>query len=251
MTGWIKIHRDLAEHWISQDMEKLGRWIDLLMYASHKDNKVIVGGKLIEVKRGQMIASCDFLAKRWKCSKSTVSTFLELLESDKMVERYTERKTTILTICNYDSYQQAESGTPNDIPNDNRTMSERCPNELKNVEECKEYKLTNSAHVCEENIQTWVAEREQQFCNTFKGLGAAIPLATKTGKTASDILKLLDVYMAHRQLKNLGHIDYRAFVNLFTWHIEQNKITIPTQPEQEKPKKKVKTNEDFYKEMYG
>jgi hypothetical protein len=251
MTGWIKIHREITEHWIFQDAEKFKWWVDLLIMASHEGCKTLVNGDLVSLKRGQLTVSLSFLSSRWGRSKEKVLNFLRLLESDHMIERKADRKSTTITICNYDSYQDVPEQTPTANQTDVRPMSDQSPTEYKNVEECKEYKLTNSAHVCEENIQTWVAEREQQFCNTFKGLGAAIPLATKTGKTASDILKLLDIYMAHRQLKNLGHLDYRAFVNLFTWHIEQNRITIPTQPEQEKPKKKVKTNEDFYKEMYG
>ena len=125
VTGWIKIHRELGKHWLAQDMERLGRWIDLLLLANYEDGKVLVGDSLVTLKRGQMIMSFSFLANRWKCSKSTASKFIELLESDGMVERSTERRATILTICKYDSYQQPSDTTPNDIANDCRTIAER------------------------------------------------------------------------------------------------------------------------------
>ena len=86
-TGWIKIHRELGKHWLAQDMEKLGRWIDLLLLANYEDGKVLVGDSLVTIKRGQMVMSFSFLAKRWDCSKSTACKFIELLESDGMVER--------------------------------------------------------------------------------------------------------------------------------------------------------------------
>lgn len=87
MSGWIKIHRSLLRHWIAQDTEKLGRWIDLLLLANYEDNKVLVGEHLVDLKRGQLIASLAFLAGRWNTSKSTVLRFLDLLESETMVKR--------------------------------------------------------------------------------------------------------------------------------------------------------------------
>lgn len=231
MSGWIKIHRDIAKHWISQDMEKLGRWLDLLIMASFEDNKVLVGDKLIEVKRGQMIASCDFLAKRWGCSKSTVFKFLELLESDNMVERYTERKITKLTICNYDSYQQREDGIPNNVSNDYRTIAERLPNELKNVEECKEINNTTTAHAREEGID-WDDAKEDSYFERFKAQGKARDAMRMTGKSLAEVMSILDVYRAKRKLQNRGHADYNQFCNLFAWYLEQGKLPqVQSQPQ--------------------
>lgn len=231
MSGWIKIHRDLANHWVAQDMEKLGRWLDLLMFASHKDNKVLMGGRLVDVKRGQMIASCDFLAKRWKCSKSTVSSFLDLLESDSMIERCTERKTTRLTICNYESYQQSEKDAPNDVVNDNRTIAERCPNELKNVEECKEINNTTTAHAREEGID-WDDAKEDGYFERFKAQGKARDAMRMTGKSLAEVMSILDAYRAKRKLQNRGHADFNQFCNLFTWYLEQGKFPqIQSQPQ--------------------
>lgn len=230
MSGWIKIHRDIAKHWISQDMEKLGRWLDLLILASFEDNKVLVGDRLIEVKRGQMIASCDFLAKRWGCSKSTVSKFLELLESDNMVERYTERKTTKITICNYDSYQQREEVTPNAIPNDCQTIAERLPNELKKVEELQELYIYNSnTHTREERVP-WNLAVEQGYLERFKAQGSAKLMMRATGKTLAETMQLLDVYMATRQMQDIGHKDFSHFCEAFKQAILKDKIKIPTAP---------------------
>ena len=246
MTGWIKIHRDLANHWIAQDMEKLGRWLDLLMYASHTDNKALLNGKLVEVKRGQMVVSFDFLAKRWNCSKSTVSAFLDLLASDSMVERSTERKTTILTICNYDSYQQREDDVPNDSPNDNRTIAERCPNELKNVKNVEEIynNKSNHAYPREERV-SWVAPTEQGFLDRFKATGCGMKVAKVTGKKADEIMRLLDAFMGKCELRNQGHRDFDHFNNRFLWAIENDWISLPAQ----QPQKKVTTNGDTYRLM--
>ena len=112
MSGWIKIYREITRHWIFQDAEKFKWWIDLLLMASHEDCRVMVKGELASLKRGQLTVSLSFLSARWGRSKEKVLNFLRLLESDHMIERNSDRKSTTITICNYDSYQEVSEQTP-------------------------------------------------------------------------------------------------------------------------------------------
>ena len=242
MAGWIKIYRDLQDHWLAQDMEKLGRWTSLLLMAAHEDKKTLVGNQLIELKRGQLIASNSFLAERWNTSERTVLRFLNLLESDSMLHRCTHRKVTIITICNYDSYQEKRKGKVTNTCTDDAPMAHQSVSENKNVEEDKEIYNTNSARTHEERV-SWDASRERGFCETFKARGAFLPMGTATGKSGKEILALLDVYMANREVRDMGHKDYNEFVNLFKWHIENGKIKVHDQPQQKKSKNIL--------EMYG
>lgn len=235
MAGWIKIHRDLSQHWLSQDMEKLGRWIDLLLLANYEDNKVLIGEHLVPLKRGQMLISFSFLSKRWNCSKSTASKFIELLESDNMVERTTERRMTILSICNYDSYQQRDEQSPNDIANDVRTMSERCPNETKKEEEIKEINITTTAHThtctCEEYAQRYRAENNWQEI--------ALMLHTSTESCQS----LFSEFVSFQKHDGKTWNNYNDFKRHFRiWAGKRDKPK-----EQKKPK--VKTGADVLREM--
>lgn len=244
MSGWIKIHRDIAKHWISQDMEKLGRWLDLLIMASFEDNKVLVGDKLIEVKRGQMIASCDFLAKRWGCSKSTVFKFLELLESDNMVERYTERKITKLTICNYESYQQKEESTPNELPNDYRTIAERLPNELKNVEEVKEINNNLNARTREERVP-WDDGIEKGFAEQIKA-NQIMAIGRKFSLNRPQVIQFIGAFLDKCQIGNHGHRDVGHFGNhLCNFIGEELKRQGEKSTEQPKPRKVIEGKEIF------
>lgn len=248
MSGWIKIYREIAQHWIYQDAEKFKWWIDLLFMAAHEDYKTLINGNLISLKRGQLSVSLSFLASRWGRSKEKVLNFLKLLESDNMITRNSDRKSTIITICNYESYQDVSDQSPTNEPTDVRPISDQSPTEYKNVEECKEYinKHTNSACV-REGIVSWDAVREQGYFDTFKSQGSAIPFSRRVGKTPQEVMKLAEIYMATRQLKDKGHKDFNEFVNLFLWHVENNKITIPAQP---KAEKKVVTGADVLK-VYG
>lgn len=203
MAGWIKIYRDLNDHWLSQDMEKLGRWVSLLLLASHDDNKVMIGDSLVTIKRGQIAMSFSFLAKRWNCSKSTASKFIELLESDDMVERKCERKTTILTICNYESYQVGE----NQCPNDCRTIAERLPNELKNVEECKRNIIDNT------KAHTHV--REEEFSDQYRKENTWAEAAMLSHLKIPQVKETFEQFLIEQKHNSTMHSDFPDFKRHF------------------------------------
>lgn len=103
--GWIKLHRDILNHWIWKDTEKFHWWLELLFMANWEDGKVLVGNTLVNVKRGQMLASNGFLSRRWQVHPDTVRSFLRLLESDNMITQEAHSKFNLITICNYVKYQ--------------------------------------------------------------------------------------------------------------------------------------------------
>ena len=124
------------------------------------------------------------------------------------------------------------------------------PNEEKKNKEEKEIYNTNSAHTYtrEGNIP-WIADTEKGYASTFIGQGSAIPFSKRVGKTSQEVIKLLEVYMAERELKNKGHKDYNEFVNLFLWHVTNKKITVPMEEQKPKERKVISGKEIF--EVYG
>ena len=252
MSGWIKIHREITRHWIFQDAEKFKWWIDLLIMASHEDYKTVVNGDLRCLKRGQLTVSLSFLSARWGRSKEKVLSFLRLLESDHMIERKSDRKATTLTICNYDSYQEVLEQTPTANRPQTGPISDQSPTEYKNVEEDKEIyiDLTNApASRTREESPAWDETRESGFVERFKAQGSARLIMRTTGKSPEDVMRLLDVYLASRQMKDLGHKDFNHFLEAFQHAIKNNKISIPVTPAQPK-EKKVISGADIFK-VYG
>lgn len=110
--GWIKLHRKIQEHPFfieKRSFSKFEAWVDLLLLANHKDNKVLLGNELILVEKGSFITSELKLMERWRWSKTKVRSFLKLLQDDNMIIKKTDKKKTTLTICNYCDYQHSET----------------------------------------------------------------------------------------------------------------------------------------------
>lgn len=108
MRNWVKISRDLRRHWIFSDAEYLKWWFDIICEASWDDTKQLVGSRLVELKRGQFIASLSYLCDRWHRSRSKVEPFLKMLIEDGMITKTVSHNISILTVVNYNQYQDSE-----------------------------------------------------------------------------------------------------------------------------------------------
>lgn len=120
MTGWISIDRSIQNHWLFKEkrtFSKFEAWIYLLMEANHSKAKVPIGNQIVTVERGQRLTLILTLSDLFNWSRFKVKTFLDLLESDGMLEVKTTSKYTLITIVNYDFYQseQGRNQHQNDI----------------------------------------------------------------------------------------------------------------------------------------
>jgi hypothetical protein len=127
MAGWIKLYRDITDHWIWQEkpFDKRSAWIDLILMANHKDNKFVFGNELTEVKRGSFITSVRKLCNKWGWSNTKVTSFLQILKNDNMIDFLSDTKKTVVTIVNYGLYQ--------DI-NDTKTTQKRHENDTETTQ---------------------------------------------------------------------------------------------------------------------
>jgi DNA replication protein DnaD len=143
MGGWIKLYRKSKEHWLYNEKRshtKREAWEDMLLLCNHEDNKVLINGELIDCKRGQSVMSLTSWAKEFKWSRQMVRSFFELLKSDSMINTEGLRKSTRITICNYDIYQnnQPAENTEKLLDATNRKPTDN------HKQECKELKNITS-----------------------------------------------------------------------------------------------------------
>lgn len=132
--GWIMLHRAIRRNWIWEDGNKLKWWLDLLLQANHKANKILLGNHLILVERGSLHTSLQNLAKRWEVDKKTVKKFLDLLQKDSMISLNSSRKGTTIKISNYNLYQGfSEDESPAVSPTLSTTISTPSPPTMDNT----------------------------------------------------------------------------------------------------------------------
>ena len=107
MSGYVKISRAIFGHGMFKEepYTEIQAWIWFICGASYKDDTVRVGHLIIDVKRGEYVASIRFLAKKFKWTTSRVKRFLDRLTRGKMVTTKATQGITSINLLNYDEYQ--------------------------------------------------------------------------------------------------------------------------------------------------
>jgi hypothetical protein len=109
MEGWIKLYRKITENplYFSEPFTRAQAWIDLLLIANSKDGYFFKRGIKVDVKRGQVGYDLDTLSKRWKWSRGKAERFISVLENDNQIVRQKNNITTLISITNYEVYQES------------------------------------------------------------------------------------------------------------------------------------------------
>lgn len=203
--GWIKTYRKIQECWIWLDKEpfdKRSAWIDLLLTANHADKKILFNGELITVKRGQILTSVRKLAIRWGWSNDKILRFLRLLESDEMLKKDSDKYRTLITIENYEVYQEntnterTETSTPTSTP-------------VSHKQECKECKEINN------NISCAFSDENHNTLNEFfESIWKLYPIKKGKGQISK----------AKKQtLQRIGYEQIKRCVDRFVEDMESTK----------------------------
>jgi predicted transcriptional regulator len=121
MEGWVKIHRKMLEwQWMNKP-EMVSLFVYCLLKANH--NGAMWQGKKIE--RGQFITSPERISHALGISYQTVRTSLTRLENTGEINKQTTNKYTIITVCNYDSYQQEQQTNNTELTNNQQTTNKQ------------------------------------------------------------------------------------------------------------------------------
>lgn len=94
--------------YLSEPFTRMQAWIDLLLLANHKEGFFYVRGNKVVVGRGQIGTSSRTLANRWQWSRGKVERFLQDLEESGQIKPQKTNVITLISICNYDEYQNTE-----------------------------------------------------------------------------------------------------------------------------------------------
>lgn len=150
--SFIKLDRKLMSNflWEERPFSRGQAWVDLLFMANYTDKKRIVRGKIVECNRGEVNTSLHGLSERWGWSRKKIQAFLKLLETEKMVTTQSTPTGTIITIENYEVYN--DTGTTQEpLKNHSGTTEAPPKNHSGTTEEqptlCKKGKKDNNIYI--------------------------------------------------------------------------------------------------------
>lgn len=119
--GWVKLHRKLLEWEWYGDAHMVHLLVHLLLTATHEDRKY----KGLTIKRGQLVTTIKELAETLGTPESSTRLRIKRLKSCGFISIKVANNKTIITICNYDSYQMREKDSCERNAKDVRKKCER------------------------------------------------------------------------------------------------------------------------------
>lgn len=202
LNGWIKVHRQLLEHWVSQEPELFAFWMRLLLEANHAEVRRMFNGSLITIERGQVVFGLEAFEAKSGISKKKLRRYLDLLQKEGMIGRQVTNKCSIISISNYNDYQEegrqeAGKGQAEGKP---RASQGQHRKNVKNGEKVKKRDIGSPGldYSCWPDLPTdqvmadWLEMRKRKKANVtqtvINNFGKQMELAAKQGFSADDCL---------------------------------------------------------------
>lgn len=184
--GYIKLYRKMTKwQWYSDEV-MFRVFMHLLLTANYEP----AYWRDVKIERGQTVVSLAKLSATLNYSKDTVLKALKRLESSGEITRRPTARYTIITISNYNEYQ--------DKPTDNRPLTDRRVDPLKEVkknkknkEEKEEKEAVRSASGSQEQnlIDLYGIEATEKYKKRFRDW------ADKRGKQNLDCITTIAKWM--------------------------------------------------------
>lgn len=164
-NGYIKLHRKILDNPIvMKDTECLAVWIYLLLNATHKEKSVMFKGKRVTLKPGQLITGIISISKKMKINKDKVQRTLKLFENDKQIEQQTSNKNRLITIVNWDLYQDFDKQNDKQVINNCETTDKQVITNNNDKNERNIYSTTSTKN---ERIDACVCDDEDSISGRY------------------------------------------------------------------------------------
>lgn len=207
--GYIPLYRSLMEHSLYPYLRKytdFEAWVDILLTANHSAKKIMIDRKLVEIDRGELFTSEQKLGFRWMWSRTSVRSFLKMLQDDGMITKNSTSKYTKIFICNYESYQETKTAKKQQ-KNINRTSEKHQPN-TNNNDNNENKDKPNPFFDCWDKIEFRPGEEEKfrPICEEFLSNSERVQ-KLESPLTSHELYKLVVKYGKDRALDILRRMD--------------------------------------------
>ena len=121
--GYIKVWRKTIDSGWLQNHKLCAFWLWCLLKASHKEYDLIVGCQKVHLMPGDFVFGLNKASEELAMSIRSIRTILAFLKTSQNLTIKTTNKFSVISIVNWDIYQQTE--TTNDNQNDKLPTSYR------------------------------------------------------------------------------------------------------------------------------
>ena len=179
MDGWLKLYRSILDSAVFQDAEVLKVWIWLLCNVAFEQHDTICYGKVIHLKPGQIATGRKKIAQCTDLSENKVYRALTVLKSLGNIEIKATNKYSIITVSNWDKYQDE---------NGKRTSSEQQTNSKTATEEHQ----SNSKTTQHKNGKNVKKEKNIYICSFFQSVWDEYPKKLGKNKVTKAAMEQLE-----------------------------------------------------------
>ena len=197
--GYIKAYRSMRSWRWHDDAGTLSLWMHLLWMANYEDRQ----WHDIVVKRGQVVTSVSTLCEETGLSKSAVNTRLDRLVSTGEIKIQSGNKYSVITICNYDTYQASDD-----------QQSETDEKQIGSKSEANEKQIGNESETNHKQIGTLKEEKERKEIYKEKKKEIFSP------PSASEV----QAYLDERGIADINAEGFVSFYESKGWMIGKNKM---------------------------
>lgn len=124
MQGWIKVFRQIKKKGWYLDSHYVHLWLHLLINSNHSRKEFLFNGKIHVCERGQFLTGRNKLSQETGINSSKIERILKCFESEHQIEQQKTNKNRLITILNYNEYQDSEQQSEQQV-NNKRTTSEQ------------------------------------------------------------------------------------------------------------------------------
>lgn len=179
MDGWLKLYRSILDSAVFQDAEVLKVWIWLLCNVAFEQHDTICYGKVIHLKPGQIATGRKKIAQCTDLNENKVYRALTALKSLGNIEIKSTNKYSIITVVNWDKYQDE---------NGKRTANEQQTNSKTTAEEQQE----NSKRTQHKNGKKEKKEKNIYICSFFQSVWDEYPKKLGKNKVTKAAMEQLE-----------------------------------------------------------
>jgi hypothetical protein len=134
---WIKLYRKLTDSLVFSNEKCLKIWIWCLCKSGYIDKEIVFGRQKIKLKKGQFIMGGIKAEETLRIARTTIYYWLNFLKDEGMIDIKKTNKYTIITIQNWDEYQNVDIKKTSNVTSDGQQMDTN--KNIKNIK--KEYNI--------------------------------------------------------------------------------------------------------------